>query len=332
MLKNLNKKNVILVTGGAGFIGSALIRFLINETNNTVVNIDKLTYAGKLENISCIKDSERYFFHKADICDFDSMSYIFNNYNPDLIMHLAAESHVDNSIDSPSNFIKTNILGTFNLLEVSRNYMAKNSLFKFHHVSTDEVFGDLGASESYFSEDTSYAPSSPYSASKAGSDHLVRAWARTYGLQTLITNCSNNYGSHQDDEKFIPKVIRSILNNKTIPVYGDGLQIRDWLLVDDHVEALHLCAFSGENNTTYNIGGNNTLTNLDVIKSIYDYIKSKNYPVNELDALITYVKDRPGHDIRYAIDSSKIMNELGWKPKFSFNDGIKRTVDWYLNQ
>ncbi|MDB3877907.1 dTDP-glucose 4,6-dehydratase [Gammaproteobacteria bacterium] len=332
MIKNQDKQNVILVTGGAGFIGSALIRFLINETNNIVVNIDKLTYAGKLDNISCVEGSERYFFHKDDICDFGSMLSIFNYYNPDLIMHLAAESHVDNSIDGPSDFIQTNILGTFNLLEVSRNYIAKNSLFKFHHVSTDEVFGDLAESKEYFSEDTRYAPSSPYSASKASSDHLVRAWARTYGLRTLITNCSNNYGSHQDNEKFIPKVIHSILNNKPIPVYGDGLQIRDWLLVNDHVEALYLCAFSGENNSTYNIGGNNTLTNLDVIQSIYNYIKSKNYPVSDLDALITYVKDRPGHDKRYAVDTSKIMNELGWKPKFSFDDGIKQTINWYLNQ
>ena len=325
------KKRVIFVTGGAGFIGSALIRFFIQNTNETIINIDKLTYAGSIEKLLSVQNSKRYFFHKTDICDYEEVSDLFKLYEPDLIMHLAAESHVDNSIEGPAEFIQTNINGTFNLLEVSRKYLSKKPAFRFHHISTDEVFGDLGKTNNFFNEESRYKPSSPYSASKASSDHLVRAWAKTYNLFTIITNCSNNYGPYQDKEKFIPKVISSILDGSKIPLYGDGLNERDWLFVDDHVEALVTCSRDGLKGGTYNIGGNNTLSNLEVIKKIHAYIKNKGIPVKKLSSTIDFVEDRKGHDFRYAMDTNKINSEMGWKPKHSFEEGIELTIEWHLN-
>ena len=340
---------VFLVTGGAGFIGSAVIRHLIKDTNHTVVNVDKLTYAGNLESLIEVDTSDRYFFEKADICDADKIQKIFEKYQPQVVMHLAAESHVDRSIDGPKDFIQTNIIGTFTLLEQARLYWSKledskKKSFRFHHISTDEVYGDLPHPDekpeklTLFTETTSYTPSSPYSASKASSDHLVRAWHRTYGLPTLVTNCSNNYGPYHFPEKLIPLVILNAIEGKLLPVYGKGNQIRDWLYVDDHARALLVVATQGEVGETYNIGGHNEKTNIEVVKkicTILDELKPcKRNPLVEVsfyESLITFVKDRPGHDMRYAIDATKIENELGWKPQETFESGLRKTIQWYLN-
>lgn len=333
----MTNKN-ILVTGGAGFIGSAVVRYLINSTYNRVLNIDKLTYAGNLESLASVNDNPRYRFLHADICDKVAMTKAFDDFEPDIVMHLAAESHVDRSIDGPMDFIQTNIIGTYNLLEVARNYWQnltedKKSSFKFHHISTDEVYGDLEGGEDLFTEATSYSPSSPYSASKASSDHLVRAWHRTYGLPIVITNCSNNYGPYHFPEKLIPLVILNALDCNPLPVYGDGKQIRDWLYVEDHARALYLVATTAKVGETYNIGGHNEKQNIDVVKTIctiLDNIKPR-ADGQSYTQQITFVKDRPGHDLRYAIDASKINNELGWKPQETFESGIQKTVEWYLN-
>ena len=332
----MTNKN-ILVTGGAGFIGSAVIRYLINETNSNVLNIDKLTYAGNLESLASVNDNPRYQFLHADICDKVAMTKAFDDFEPDIVMHLAAESHVDRSIDGPMDFIQTNIIGTYNLLEVARNYWQnlaedKKSSFKFHHISTDEVYGDLEGTQDLFTEATSYSPSSPYSASKASSDHLVRAWHRTYGLPIVITNCSNNYGPYHFPEKLIPLVILNALDGKPLPVYGDGKQIRDWLYVEDHARALYLVATTAKVGETYNIGGHNEKQNIDVVKTIctiLDNIKPRT-DGQSYTKQITFVKDRPGHDLRYAIDASKINKELGWQPQETFESGIQKTVEWYL--
>lgn len=332
----MTNKN-ILVTGGAGFIGSAVIRYLINETNNNVLNIDKLTYAGNLESLETISNNPRYQFLHADICDKWAMTKAFDDFEPDIVMHLAAESHVDRSIDGPMDFIQTNIIGTYTLLEVARNYLQnltedKKSRFKFHHISTDEVYGDLEGTEDLFTEETSYSPSSPYSATKASSDHLVRAWHRTYGLPIVITNCSNNYGPYHFPEKLIPLVILNALDGKPLPVYGDGKQIRDWLYVEDHARALYLVATTAKVGETYNIGGHNEKQNIDVVKTIctiLDNIKPRT-DGQSYTKQITFVKDRPGHDLRYAIDASKINTELGWQPQETFKSGIQKTVEWYL--
>lgn len=329
----------IFITGGAGFIGSALSRFLINETDNTVINFDKLTYAGNLESLNSVEDNERYFFVQGDICDKQKVSATLNQYQPDFIMHLAAESHVDRSIDGPDEFIHTNIVGTYVLLECALNYYSKlpddkKSIFRFHHISTDEVYGDLGET-GLFSEETSYEPSSPYSASKAASDHLVRAWYRTFGLPIVVTNCSNNYGPYHFPEKLIPLVILNALEGKPLPVYGNGKQIRDWLFVDDHARALYKVVTEGKLGDTYNIGGFNEKKNIDVVKTICNLlnqlISEKPKGLSDFADLITYVKDRPGHDVRYAIDASKINRELGWYPEETFESGIKKTIMWYLD-
>ncbi|MEC7690262.1 MAG: dTDP-glucose 4,6-dehydratase [Pseudomonadota bacterium] len=334
----------ILVTGGAGFIGSAVVRHLINDTEHTVINVDKLTYAGNLESLTTVSDSDRYFFEKVDICDADEVKRVFTTHQPDIVMHLAAESHVDRSIDGPGEFIQTNVVGTYTLLEQARAYWSKlegekKDSFKFHHISTDEVYGDLphpdeveeGTELPLFTETTPYAPSSPYSASKASSDQLVRAWLRTYKLPTLVTNCSNNYGPYHFPEKLIPLVILNALAGKDLPVYGKGNQIRDWLYVEDHARALVVVALNGEIGETYNIGGHNEKQNIDVVKTIctiLDDVKPKSTKYAEQ---ITYVTDRPGHDMRYAIDASKIQKELGWTPQETFESGIRKTVEWYLN-
>lgn len=333
----MTNKN-ILVTGGAGFIGSAVVRYLINSTDNQVLNIDKLTYAGNLESLASVNDNPRYQFLHADICDKVAITKAFDDFEPDIVMHLAAESHVDRSIDGPIDFIQTNIIGTYNLLEVARNYWQnltedKKSRFKFHHISTDEVYGDLEGTEDLFTEATSYSPSSPYSASKASSDHLVRAWYRTYGLPIVITNCSNNYGPYHFPEKLIPLVILNALDGKPLPVYGDGKQIRDWLYVEDHARALYLVATTAKVGETYNIGGHNEKQNIDVVKTIctiLDNIKPRT-DGQSYTQQITFVKDRPGHDLRYAIDASKISKELNWQPQETFESGIQKTVEWYLN-
>ena len=330
----------ILITGGAGFIGSTLIRMLIKETNYKVINLDCLTYAGNLDSLFEISNSKNYVHEKVDIRDFQELNSIFKKYQPTFVMHLAAESHVDRSIDSPADFIDTNIKGTFNILEASRfhyeslDQVSKKS-FRFHHISTDEVYGDLADNKELFNEQTPYAPSSPYSASKAASDHLVRAWSRTYDLPTIVTNCSNNYGSYQFPEKLIPFMIISALNGKPLQVYGDGLQIRDWLFVEDHARALIKVLTEGQINETYNIGGHNEKTNIDVVKAICSFLEElapdKPAGVENYKDLITYVNDRPGHDVRYAIDASKIENELGWVPRETFETGLLKTVEWYLN-
>ena len=333
----MTNKN-ILVTGGAGFIGSAVVRYLINSTDNRVLNIDKLTYAGNLESLASVNDNPRYHFLHADICDKVAMTKAFDDFEPDIVMHLAAESHVDRSIDGPMDFIQTNIIGTYTLLEVARNYWQnltedKKSRFKFHHISTDEVYGDLEGTDDLFTEETSYSPSSPYSASKASSDHLVRAWYRTYGLPIVITNCSNNYGPYHFPEKLIPLVILNALDGKPLPVYGDGKQIRDWLYVEDHARALYLVATTAKVGETYNIGGHNEKQNIDVVKTIctiLDDIKPRK-DGQSYTQQITFVKDRPGHDLRYAIDASKINKELGWQPQETFESGIQKTVEWYLS-
>lgn len=330
----------IFVTGGAGFIGSALIRFLINETPHSVINIDKLTYAGNLQSLESVAMSDRYYFEQVDICSAEAIRKLFRHYQPDAVMHLAAESHVDRSIADAAAFIQTNIIGTWQLLEASRDYCSqlaeeKKSNFRFHHISTDEVYGDLENSGDFFTENTPYAPSSPYSASKASSDHLVRAWHRTYGLPVLLTNCSNNYGPYQFPEKLIPVVILNALAGKSIPVYGSGLQIRDWLFVDDHVRALYKILTHGAIGETYNIGGHNEKTNLEVITAICDLLEElvpeKKSGVARYQDLISYVSDRPGHDKRYAIDASKIQKNPGWTPQESFETGLRKTVAWYIN-
>jgi len=331
----------LLITGGAGFIGSALIRYIIKSTNHNIVNVDKLTYAGNSESLELIEDDSRYIFEKADINKTEKIQYLFNKYQPDIIIHLAAESHVDRSIDGPSEFIQTNIIGTYNLLEQSRIYWSglKNNLkknnFRFHHVSTDEVYGDLNGTSDLFTEKTAYAPSSPYSASKASSDHLVRAWTRTYKLPTLITNCSNNYGAFQFPEKLIPLIILNAIEGKSLPIYGDGKQIRDWLYVDDHVKAILLVALEGSVGETYNIGGYNEIQNIEVVKAICsildELMPSKLRGVKNYEQLIKYVPDRSGHDVRYAIDATKIANELNWIPEETFDSGIRKTVKWYLD-
>lgn len=324
-----------LVTGGAGFIGSAVIRHLINDTNHSVVNVDKLTYAGNLHSLDSVSDSDRYSFEQVDICDSEQIARVYEEYQPDIIMHLAAESHVDRSIDGPGEFIITNIVGTYTLLDEARKYWLtlddeKKDNFRFHHISTDEVYGDLEGTDDLFTETTPYAPSSPYSASKASSDHLVRAWQRTYGLPTIVTNCSNNYGPYHFPEKLIPLVILNALEGKPLPIYGKGDQIRDWLFVEDHARALVVVATQGEIAQTYNIGGHNEKQNIEVVETICDILDQRVPSSKSYRELITFVTDRPGHDVRYAIDASKIARELGWEPKETFESGLEKTVEWYL--
>ena len=330
----------ILVTGGAGFIGSAVVRHIIKNTNNDVLNVDKLTYAGNLESLKEVDQNSRYQFSQTDICDRKALDVLFKDFQPDLVMHLAAESHVDRSITGSAAFIETNIIGTYQLLEAARYYWNnlsddKKTAFRFHHISTDEVYGDLEGTDDLFHETTSYAPSSPYSASKASSDHLVRAWNRTYGLPVVITNCSNNYGPYHFPEKLIPLVILNALKGKALPIYGKGDQIRDWLYVEDHARALYKVVTEAKVGETYNIGGHNEQKNIDVVKSICQLLEelAPNKPegVAHYVDLITYVKDRPGHDLRYAIDATKIKEDLGWVPEESFETGLRKTVEWYLN-
>lgn len=328
----------IVVTGGAGFIGSAVIRHIIENTDNQVLNIDKLTYAGNLESLVDVEDNPRYSFKQIDICDAEAVGQAFDHFQPDLIMHLAAESHVDRSIDGPAEFINTNIVGTYTLLEAARKYWqslddSKKATFRFHHISTDEVYGDLEGTTDLFTETTPYAPSSPYSASKASSDHLVRAWYRTYGLPVVITNCSNNYGPYHFPEKLIPLVILNALDGKPLPIYGKGDQIRDWLYVEDHARALYKVVTEGAIGETYNIGGHNEKQNIEVVRTICAILDELQPQSNgqPYESLITFVTDRPGHDVRYAIDATKIKNDLGWTPEETFDTGIRKTVEWYLN-
>jgi len=334
----------ILITGGAGFIGSAVIRHIIQNSNDTVVNVDKLTYAGNLESLKDIDSSDRYSFEQVDVCNRQELDRVFSEYKPDAVMHLAAESHVDRSIDGPAAFIETNIVGTYTLLESARQYWLTMTAehkekFRFHHISTDEVYGDLEGPTDLFTEQTPYAPSSPYSASKASSDHLVRAWLRTYGLPTLITNCSNNYGPYHFPEKLVPLMILNALEGKNLPVYGEGNQIRDWLYVDDHARALYKVVTEGIVGETYNIGGHNEKQNIEVVNTLCDlleeFVPENSFAKSSINpagfkSLITYVTDRPGHDVRYAIDASKIEKELGWVPEETFETGMRKTVQWYL--
>jgi len=327
----------IIVTGGAGFIGSAVIRHIIRNTDDSVVNLDKLTYAGNLESLVEVSRSERYVFEEVDICDRAALERVFCEQQPDAVMHLAAESHVDRSIDGPTAFIETNIVGTYTLLEVTRQYWqgldeTRKAAFRFHHISTDEVYGDLEDPEELFTETTPYAPSSPYSASKASSDHLIRAWRRTYGLPTLVTNCSNNYGPYHFPEKLIPLMILNALEGKALPVYGKGNQVRDWLYVEDHARALYRVVTEGKVGETYNIGGHNEKQNIEVVHTLCELLDElrPDSPYRPHASLITYVQDRPGHDLRYAIDASKIQRELGWAPEETFESGIRKTVEWYL--
>lgn len=328
----------VLITGGCGFIGSALIRMLLTDPDYKLINVDKLTYAGNLNSLKSISSNERYIFEKLDICNKDKLKEIFKKYRPNYVMHLAAESHVDRSIQDPDAFIQTNIVGTYNLLNISLNYFLSlndndKKLFKFHHISTDEVFGDLEDGD-YFTEETSYSPSSPYSATKASSDHLVRAWHRTYGLPVVITNCSNNYGPYHHPEKLIPHIIISALEKKQLTIFGDGTQVRDWLYVDDHAKALIKVLTEAEIGETFNIGGNNEKQNIEVVSVICELLdvlsplKSTN--LKSYKDLILHVSDRPGHDTRYAINASKIQKKLDWKPEETFNSGIKKTIKWYL--
>ena len=335
----------ILVTGGAGFIGSAVVRHIIKNTQDVVVNVDKLTYAGNLESLSEVSDSERYAFEHADICDKDALERIFAKHKPDAVMHLAAESHVDRSITGPAAFIETNIVGTYVLLEAARAYWSMldeqaKKAFRFHHISTDEVYGDLPHPDEHpaltelplFTETTAYAPSSPYSASKASSDHLVRAWLRTYGFPTIVTNCSNNYGPYHFPEKLIPLVIHNALAGKPLPIYGDGQQIRDWLYVTDHCSAIRRVLEDGRLAETYNVGGWNEKANIDVVRTlcaILDELQPRADGASYATQM-TFVKDRPGHDRRYAIDAGKLERELGWRPAETFDTGIRKTVEWYL--
>ena len=326
----------ILVTGGAGFIGSAVVRQLIRETDSEVVNLDKLTYAGNLGSLAEAADDPRHHFERVDICDASEVTRVFEEHRPDAVMHLAAESHVDRSIDGPGEFIKTNVTGTFTLLHAAKTYWSKldpaaREAFRFHHISTDEVYGSLGAT-GFFTEETAYDPRSPYSASKAGSDHLVRAWHHTYGLPTLVTNCSNNYGPYHFPEKLIPLVILNAHAGKPLPIYGKGDNVRDWLFVDDHARALRLVLEKGQPGETYNIGGHNERTNLEVVRAICELLDEMvpDSPHSPHAGLITFVADRPGHDARYAIDASKIERELGWRPLETFETGLRKTVAWYL--
>ena len=329
----------ILVTGGAGFIGSAVVRHIIGNTQDTVINVDKLTYAGNLESLATVANSSRYHFRQVDICDRPAVDAVFAEFAPDAVMHLAAESHVDRSIDGPAAFIETNIVGTYTLLESARQYWLalpaeKKSAFRFHHISTDEVYGELGPT-GLFTEQTPYSPNSPYSASKASSDHLVRAWHETYGLPTIVTNCSNNYGPYHFPEKLIPLMILNALAGKPLPVYGKGNQVRDWLYVDDHARALYKVLTEGVVAETYNIGGHNEKQNIEVVHTICDLLEElrpqKPAGVKQYRDLITHVADRPGHDVRYAIDAGKIQRELGWSPAETFDSGIRKTVQWYLD-
>ena len=334
----------IFVTGGAGFIGSAVIRYLINNTECSIINIDKLTYAGNLSTLESVVNNPRYFFELADICDAQKISELFRQYQPDAIMHLAAETHVDRSIDNAAAFIQTNIVGTYVLLEAARHYWhslseTRKSAFRFHHISTDEVFGDLKSAVGFFTEMTPYAPNSPYSASKAGADHLVRAWYKTYGFPVILTNCSNNYGAFQFPEKLIPLMILNAVQGKKLPIYGNGNQVRDWLFVDDHTRALYLALTRGKIGESYNIGGHNQKTNLEVVNTICavldELVPTEKNPntqgVRRYADLIEFVADRPGHDQRYAIDAGKIQRELGWQPLETFESGIRKTVEWYLD-
>lgn len=332
-------KKKILITGGAGFVGSAVVRYIINCSSHTVVNVDKLTYAGNLESLAQVEQNPRYVFEKIDICDANEIKRVFIKHQPDIVMHLAAESHVDRSIDGPRDFIQTNIIGTYVMLEESKNYWLKlddnkKCNFRFHHVSTDEVYGDLGKTDGLFTEHTPYAPSSPYSATKASSDHLVRAWYRTFKFPTIITHCSNNYGPYQFPEKLIPLIILNALEGKHLPIYGNGKQVRDWLYVDDHARALVHVVLNGHVGETYNIGGNNQIQNIEVVKAVCKIldkqVTSKVNGITKYEQLITHVDDRAGHDIRYAIDATKISNELQWQPNETFATGIIKTVEWYL--
>lgn len=332
----------ILITGGAGFIGSAVVRHIIEATQDEVVNVDKLTYAGNLESLKMISNDSRYTFCHVDICDGSALAKVLTEHQPDAVMHLAAESHVDRSITGPAEFVQTNVIGTYTLLEASRQYWmnlpdARKNAFRFHHISTDEVYGDLPHPDEasgelpLFTETTPYAPSSPYSSTKAASDHLVRAWGRTYGLPVVVTNCSNNYGPYHFPEKLIPLIISNALEGKPLPIYGKGDQIRDWLYVEDHARALYTVVSKAKVGTTYNIGGHNEKQNLEVVHKVcelLDELRPKNTPYAQQ---ITYVADRPGHDRRYAIDASKIERDLGWKPQESFETGLRKTVQWYLD-
>lgn len=335
----------ILVTGGAGFIGSAVIRHIIGRTSDSVVNVDKLTYAGNLESLADVSDSDRYSFEYVDICNQAELDRIFSEHQPDAVMHLAAESHVDRSINGPAAFIETNVVGTYTLLEATRQYWqgledTRKAAFRFHHISTDEVYGDLEDGQELFTETTPYAPSSPYSASKASSDHLVRSWQRTYGLPVLVTNCSNNYGPYHFPEKLIPLIILNALEGKPLPIYGKGDQVRDWLYVEDHAHALYKVLTEGLVGETYNIGGHNEKQNIEVVHTLCDLLDEL-CPISSVGVglpaissykqLITHVQDRPGHDLRYAIDAGKIKRELGWAPSETFDTGIRKTVEWYLN-
>ena len=332
----------ILVTGGAGFIGSAVVRHILETTQDSVINVDKLTYAGNLESLKSVENNKNYKFERVDICDRSELDRIFSTYEPDVVMHLAAESHVDRSITGPAEFIQTNIIGTYTLLEASRNYWnglsdTAKQAFRFHHISTDEVYGDLphpdevaGGELPLFTEETSYEPSSPYSASKASSDHLVRAWLRTYGLPTIVTNCSNNYGPYHFPEKLIPLVILNALDGKELPIYGKGDQIRDWLYVEDHARALYKVVTEGVVGETYNIGGHNEKQNIEVVKTICSILDELVPKKEKYSEQITFVSDRPGHDRRYAIDSSKMQAELDWVPEETFETGLRKTVQWYL--
>lgn len=326
----------ILVTGGAGFIGSCLVRHAIQDLGHDVVNLDKMTYAATEDSLKAVASSDKYNFAKVDICDREAVRAVFEQHQPDAVLHLAAESHVDRSIDGPMDFMQTNVVGTFAMLEEARAYYDtlsgdKKDAFRFLHISTDEVFGDLEGTDDLFTEQTPYNPSSPYSASKAASDHFVRAWGRTYGLPVLITNCSNNYGPYQFPEKLIPVVISNALAGKDIPVYGDGMQIRDWLFVQDHVEALMTVVTTGKVGETYNVGGHNEIANIHVVKTICRILDERRPAETSYGDLITFVTDRPGHDMRYAIDAGKIGKDLGWTPRHTFETGIRETVDWYLD-